>query len=164
MKLNRSGLLMGMALTLCVTMLTSMDKKEGDYDWLKQRLETTKAFTIQVINAMPDDDFDYKPSDDVRSFKAQAYHIVYSIDYFNRVFKGNAQSAWAPGDENSKSKAELAKWAAEQFDAINETILNADNNERLTAGIISYLDHNAHHRGQLITYLRMKDITPPTYR
>ena len=164
MKLNRTSLLLALSLSLCMPLLTGMDKKEGDYDWLKQRLETTKDFTIQVFNAMPDEDYDYKPSDEVRSFKAQAYHIVYSINYFNRMFKGNAQPAWAPGDENSKSKAELTKWVTEQFDAINETILNAESNEQLTAGIISYLDHNAHHRGQMISYLRMKGITPPTYR
>ncbi len=164
MKLRKPTAFFAIALCACTLFFTGMAEKEGDYDWLKQRLETTKDFTIQVINAMPDEDYDYKPSDDVRSFKAQAYHIVYSIDYFNRVFKGEQQPAWAPGDENGKSKEELAKWAAEQFDAINATIMAAPNDNRLTAGIMSYLDHNAHHRGQMITYLRTKGVTPPTYR
>ena len=162
MKLKKTTNLL--AMVLCVLFFTSMDQKEGDYDWLKQRLETTKDFTLQVINAMPDEDYDFKPSDEVRSFKAQAYHIIYSINYFNRVFKGQTQPMWQPGDENSKSKKELAEWASRQFDIINATILAAESNEQLTAGIISYLDHNAHHRGQMITYLRMKGITPPTYR
>ena len=164
MKLKNQTAFFAVVLTACTLLFTSMAREEGDYDWLKQRLETTKDFTIQVIKAMPEGDYDFKPTEDVRSFKAQAYHIVYSIDYFNRVFKGENQPAWAPGDENSKSKAELEKWAAEQFDAINATILASANNERLTAGIISYLDHNAHHRGQMITYLRAKGVTPPTYR
>ncbi len=164
MKFNKLSTLFAFAICIISFSNTGMAQDKGGYDWLKQRLETTKDFTLQVINAMPEDDFDFKPSEDVRSFKAQAYHIVYSIDYFNRVFQGNAQPAWAPGDENSKSKKELAKWAIEQFDIINATILAAPNNERLTVGIISYLDHNAHHRGQMISYLRAKGITPPAYR
>ena len=164
MKLKSYLSLASLALICTAMLLMSTSPKEAEYGWLKQRLETTKAFTIDVIKAMPADSYDFKPNDDVRSFKAQAYHIIYSIDYFNRVFKGNANAQWNPGDENSKSKAELEKWAAEQFDAINATILAAEQNDALTNGILSYLDHNAHHRGQMITYLRMNDITPPSYR
>lgn len=145
-------------------LLTSTAREEGDYDWLKNRLEVTKAFTIEVIQAMPDDQYDYAPSEDVRSYKELAYHLVYSIDYFNRVFKGNPQAPWNPGAEDSKSKAELIKWANEQFDTINATILAASENDALTAGITSYIDHNAHHRGNMITYLRIKGIAAPNYR
>ena len=165
--MNRKATLLPMAsvaLLFMAFLLTSTSPKEGGYDWLKQRLETTKDFTLEVIRAMPDDKFDFKPNDEVRSFKAQAYHIIYSIDYFNRVFKGNSSAPWSPGGENSKSKAELIQWAIEKFDAINATILAAEQNEALTNGILSYLDHNAHHRGQMVTYLRMNEITPPNYR
>lgn len=164
MRLKNQTVFFALALVACTLIFTSTAKKDGDYDWLKQRLETTRQYTLEVFNAMPDEHYDFRPTEEVRTFKAQAYHIVYSIDYFNRVFKGETQPAWNPGDENSKSKAELAKWAEEQFDAINATILAASNDEKLTAGIISYLDHNSHHRGQMTTYLRIKGITPPTYR
>ena len=149
---------------VALLVLTSATPKKGDYDWIKPRLDAAKAYTIEVIKAMPEDKYDYRPTDEVRSFKEQAYHIVYSIDYFNRVFKSNGQAQWNSGPEDSKNKAELTQWANEQFDAIAETILAAPNNGQLTAGIISYLDHNAHHRGQMVTYLRMNGIVPPSYR
>jgi len=127
MKLKSTYFLSALALiTLCLTLLTSMDKKEGDYDWLKQRLDTTKDYTLEVFEALPDNDYDYRPSDEVRSFKEQAYHIVYSIDYFNRIFKGDSQTAWNPGDESSKSKAELIKWANEMSDCLLYTSDDAD--------------------------------------
>jgi uncharacterized damage-inducible protein DinB len=134
------------------------------YDWLKPRLEASKAYTIAVLEAMPSDDYDFKASEDQRSFAAQAYHIAYSIDYFERAFANGGNAAWQPGDENSKSKEELIQWASEKFDAMNEWILSQPANDQLTAGIISYLDHNAHHRGQMVTYLRLKGITPPNYQ
>ena len=143
---------------------TSAFVKAGDYDWMKQRLAATKAFTLDVLKAMPDDKYDFRPTKDVRTFKEQAYHIVYSIDYYRRVFGGNGQAAWQPGKEDTKSKAELITWANEQFDEMEKLIMAASNNPRLTAAIMSYLDHNAHHRGQMIIYLRANGIKAPAYR
>jgi uncharacterized damage-inducible protein DinB len=153
-------------LLLSATVLfTSMKPAdEGGYDWMKGRLDSSKAFTIEVLEAMPADSYDFKPNDDQRTFAAQAYHIAYSIDYFKRALKEGASAKWAPGDENSKSKAELVKWASEQFDEINTFILAQEASDAFTGGIISFLDHNTHHRGQVVTYLRMKEITPPSYR
>ena len=145
-------------------LLTSASPKEGDYDWLKQRLAATKAFTIEVMEAMPDDKYNFRPDEGVRTFKEQAYHIVYSIDYYKRVFGGNPNAAWSPGKEDSKNKADLVTWAKQQFDEMEKVIMGATNNPRLTAGIVSYLDHNAHHRGQMITYLRMSGIAAPSYK
>jgi uncharacterized damage-inducible protein DinB len=151
-----------LVLALVLTSVASPPKK-GGYDWLKARLEVTKSYTIEVLQAMPDKDYDFKPDAEQRTFKAQAYHIAYSIDYFESALS-NPQAAWNPGDENSKSKEELIQWANGKFDAINKTILESDANDARTAGIISYLDHNAHHRGQIITYLRLKGIKPPNYK
>lgn len=156
------------ALTLILSatfLFTSMNPaKEAGYDWMKNRLNASKAFTIEVLEAMPADSYDYKPNEDQRTFAAQAYHIAYSIDYFKRALKQGAGAAWAPGDENSKTKEELVKWASEQFDEINAYILEQEANDAFTAGVMSYLDHNTHHRGQIVTYLRMKGIKPPNYR
>lgn len=143
---------------------TNPTSKQGDYDWLKQRLTATKAFTIEVINAMPEDKYDFKPDDGVRSFQEQAYHLVYSIDYYNRLFATGGNAAWSPDAEDSKSKAEIMKWANELFDSMEKTILSAADNQQLTNGIIGYLDHNAHHRGQMIIYLRMNGVSAPSYR
>lgn len=137
---------------------------EGGYDWLKQRLDASKAYTVAVLEAMPEDDYSFKPNDDQRTFAAQAYHIVYSIDYFHRALSNGGNAQWAPGDENSKSKKELIEWANAKFDEINQFILEQESNDALTAGVVSYLDHNSHHRGQIVTYLRMKGIAPPQYR
>jgi len=143
---------------------TNLSTNEGDYDWLKQRLTSTKAFTLEVINAMPDDKFDFKPEDEVRSFQGQAYHLIYTIEYYNKVFSGDVNATWQPEKEDSKNKTELIKWANEQFDTIEKTILSASNNEKMTEGIFGFLDHNAHHRGQMIIYLRMNGVAAPSYR
>ncbi len=143
---------------------STANANEGGYDWLKQRLDASKAYTVAVLEAMPEDDYSFKPNDDQRTFAAQAYHIVYSIDYFHRALSNGGNAQWAPGDENSKSKKELIEWANAKFDEINKFILEQESNDSLTAGVVSYLDHNSHHRGQIVTYLRMKGVAPPQYR
>ncbi|MBO3699797.1 DinB family protein [Roseivirga sp. E12] len=162
LKQSAVALTLILSATLLFTSMKSAD--DGGYDWMKNRLNASKAFTVEVLEAMPEDSYDYKPNDDQRTFAAQAYHIVYSIDYFRRALEQGAGAQWAPGDENSKTKEELVTWANEQFDAINTFIIDHESNDAFTAGVMSYLDHNAHHRGQIVTYLRMKGIAPPNYR
>ena len=53
---------------------------DGGYDWLKARLDATKAYTIEVMKAMPEDEYDFRPSDEQRTFAAQAYHMAYSVE------------------------------------------------------------------------------------
>ncbi|MEZ5347427.1 MAG: DinB family protein [Pyrinomonadaceae bacterium] len=158
------SLLMLFLVLSVVPTLSFASEPAGDYDWLKPRLAATKAFTLEVLEAMPDDKYDYRANEDVRTFKEQAYHIAYSIDYYKRVFAGNPRAAWEPGKEDTKNKAELIAWTNEQFDEIEKVIMAASNDPRLTAGIIAFLDHNAHHRGQLIIYLRSSGIEPPAYK
>lgn len=150
-------------ITLASTTYLSIEKPAGDYEYLKQRLEASKAFTVEVMEAMPADAFTYKPNDDVRSFGSQAYHIAYSVEWFHSALKGTPVP-WAPGDEDRMNKEELIAYTNEQFDAMSETILAAEVSDRFTNGVIGFLDHNSHHRGQMVSYLRMKGITPPSYR
>lgn len=152
------------ALAISSTFMSVAPAKKGDYDWMKARLDASKAYTIAVLEAMPADDYSYKPNEDQRTFAAQAYHIVYSIDYFHRAFANGGNAQWESGNENAMSKTALIDWANKKFDEMNDFILEQSSNDRLTAGVMSYLDHNAHHRGQIITYLRMKGITPPNYQ
>ncbi len=129
------------------------------YDYLKTRLEKTKSLTIDVINSMPEKDFKYKPTDEVRSFSALASHVVYSIEWNIELMKG-APIKWEPGDEERYSKEELIQYANVQFDHLIKFIGSAKETPELTDKIIDVLNHNSLHRGQLITYLRLKGLKP----
>ena len=131
-----------------------------DYTYLTQTLQNAKTQTLGVINAMPADKFSYKPVEEVRSFGAQAFHLAQAIDFFMANFQGK-QFEGVASDEDSMGKAEVAKYYSDQFDKITEYIMSAEESEALTAGIMFFLDHNANHRGQMVTYLRLNDITPP---
>jgi len=161
-KFSAAGVVLLLATTVLLTSMKPVE--EGGYDWLKGRLDASKTYTMEVLRAMPEGDYDFKPNDDQRTFAAQAYHIAYSIEYFHKAFSAGGNTPWEPGDEDSKSKDELIKWAEAKFDEMNAFILGSESNDQLTGGVVYYLDHNSHHRGQIITYLRMKGIKPPSYK
>ncbi len=136
---------------------------EGDYDFLIKRLYATKEFTVAVINAMPEEEFKFKPTKDVRSFGAQAFHIIYSVEWFIPKLKGQPIK-WQPGDEERMNKKELIQYADQRFDSLITLIASSKVSNELTDTIIDLLNHNAHHRGQMTTYLRLKGLKPPNYR
>lgn len=150
-------LLLGIATQL------SVQAQESEYEFLRGTLTAAKDFTVEVFNAMPADDYSFKPTEEVRTFAAQAYHIAYSLEWFHNQLKGSPIQ-WAPGDEDSMNKEELVAYVTEQFDAMNATIMKAKESGQFTAGVMGVLRHNSHHRGQMVAYLRTNGITPPSYK
>ncbi|WP_303316193.1 hypothetical protein Q4Q34_12565 [Flavivirga abyssicola] len=71
------------------------DKQESDYHYLKERLEKTKSYTIEVLEAMPESDYMYKPTEDVRTYTALASHTIYSIEWNIELMK-NKPIKWKP--------------------------------------------------------------------
>lgn len=137
--------------------------QNNDYEYLKGVLTSAKDYTIEVFDAMPAEDFSFKPTEEVRTFAAQAYHIAYSIEWFHNQLKGTPVE-WSPADENSMNKEELLAYVTEQFDAMNKTVMNTQESGQFTAGVMGVLRHNSHHRGQMVAYLRMNGIAPPAYK
>jgi len=112
---------------------------------------------------MPEADFDFKPAPDIFSFREQAVHIAYAIEW-NILLMQKQPVDWVPGDRLKMSQAELAVYAREQFVHFENFVDTSQVNPVLTEQIVDVLSHNAHHRGQMTTYLRLKGIKPPAYR
>lgn len=156
------GLFMAGILTIGISgaAFVHADEDEAGYEYMAETLKNTKAMTLGVIEAMPEERYTYKPTDEVRTFGAQAFHLAASVDFFLANFKGE-QFRGSQMDENSMSKDEIVQYYSEQFDKITDFIMEAEESGQMTAGIMFFIDHNANHRGQMVTYLRLNDITPP---
>ena len=131
--------------------------------YLKPSLKSVKGYTLDILKAMPLDKYDYIPTEGMRTFEAQAYHIYYSLNYYIRWFD-NERPKWEPADENSLDKDQLIKLVTEKFDQLIALTENPKYSNTTLPKLISFFDHNSHHRGQLIVYLRMNNIKPPGYR
>lgn len=165
--MKKINYLLGAAL-IAVIMITTvaMDKEASDeksYEYLDQTLNDAKSFTIEVLEGMPAENYSYKPAEEMRTFAEQAFHIAYSMEWYNAQLKGEP-IAWEPGDESRLTKEELVAYTNEQFDVLIDLIHNSEESGALTAGIMGALRHNSHHRGQMVAYYRTNGMAPPAYK
>lgn len=141
--------------------------------WL-EKWENSKQYLIGIAEAMPEEFYDFKPTERQMSFKEQLIHIIGNMDWLSttyftdREFKKGAS-------ELPDTKAETISILSEAFDNSQKIIENTSeadlkttveffSGEKSKYQILNLLqDHVSHHRGQLIVYLNLKDIEPPKY-
>ncbi len=81
---------------------------------LVKKWEGNKSYTIAVIEAMPEEFFDFKPAEGMKSFQEQISHFVATMDWQTKKIGYKGVSAL-----NTKSKKTILK----SLDTIfNETI------------------------------------------
>lgn len=139
-----------------------------------EKWENSKDYLLEIAEQMPEEHYDFKPTERQRSFKEQLLHIKDNMDWLSVSYfstseyeKGNASTA--------ESKQEMIEQLKKAFDATAELVAAASEEDlkeivQFFAGPKSKLqilnllqDHVTHHRGQILVYLNLKDITPPRY-
>lgn len=135
--------------------------------------QVAKELTLAVAEAMPPENFDFKPNAEEMSFGEQIAHIgAGNYSYCSRMT--NAKSPYAKPEKFDK--ATVMKIAGESFDYCSEIVGKLSDDQlnemrgpegrgmtvrELSEGVMM---HMAHHRGQVEVYLRVKGIKPPAYK
>ncbi len=139
---------------------------------------STREYSLDVLEAMPAEQFGFRPVPEQFTFGEQLEHFANSnAGYFSRFEKDAGQPR--PSRPQERTKDTLRKFLTATFDYVEavlsslteEEFLRRDvrfgsNSKAHTAQDIflrAYM-HTSHHRGQIITYLRLKGITPPRWR
>lgn len=163
-------------LVLCLGLLNlTLLGQSGFIEESLEKWENSKEYTIEVAEAMPEEAYDYKPTEDQMSFKEQLLHMMGNINWLSITYlPGESAGFDLKSTEYSKQEIigmlrktyEMAGKAIEKMD-----VEQLDEKVEFFAGpktkrqIMTLLnDHSTHHRGQIIIYLRMKGINPPRYR
>jgi uncharacterized damage-inducible protein DinB len=147
--------------------------KELDFSWKR-----AKKWSLDYIDAMPEEGINFKPTPEIRSFAEQMLHLA---------FWNYGLAEWVAGKPNPfgkdqknletkseyKTKAALRKVVEQSYDFVIDGIPGLDNTKlleevsffnskmtRLNVLAIA-MDHQTHHRGQTTIYLRLKGVTPP---
>jgi len=137
-----------------------------------EKWENSKEYLLKIAEVMPESDYEYAPTPRQMSFKAQLIHITENMHWLaNSYFSAKKYS---PLDK-SANKAAIIAYINASFDHVKNAVATTDTQEltetvEFFAGkknkiqILNLLqDHVTHHRGQLIVYLNLKEITPPKY-
>lgn len=132
----------------------------------------SKDLSLKTAQAMPAENYDYKPFPEARSFGAEQQHLGQAEGfYLGRLGKGAAPAA----PRGDTSKAATVKYLTEVFDwaiGVVGQLTSADLTKTFGQGkqaapglelLYQAMIHTAHTRGYGEMYLRNKGVVPPTY-
>ncbi len=137
-------------------------------------LKGNQAQVVQLAEAFSEEQYDWRPTDGVNSVGEALMHVA-GGNYYLASKMGFAPPedvdmtnlSKTTGKENivaalKKSNAfVLEKIAMVKNDELNEEVDFGFAKMNKLAGLLSIMEHNGEHKGQLIAYARSNDVTPP---
>ncbi|HUR30549.1 MAG TPA: DinB family protein [Saprospiraceae bacterium] len=140
----------------------------------KIKWKNAANYTLEFAGVMPEDNYGYTPTKVEMTYREQLKHVAGNIVWLCNSFLDGNETTIDPA-KTGDSKKEVIALLERSFKYADETIgkmteKDLEENVDFLAGKMSkrrilflLSDHVTHHRGQLVVYLRMKNITPPDY-
>ena len=143
---------------------------------LKAQHEMIKGYITKALDQVPENRFSFQPTKDVRTMGQLFGHIADGNYLFCAAASGEAAPA-SSVEKTMKTKATLQKALAESYDfcdrafaglndetgAVETTIVPLDNMKTTKLGALTFnTAHDSEHYGNLVTYLRMNKMVPPS--
>ena len=159
---------------LLLLITNSIFAQNTTMDAFLEKWNNSKTYLLEVAQAMPDEFYNYKPTEREMDFGQQLLHIKENMDWLSNTYFTEKEYTKVKVDQNY-SKGEIIALLEKSFDSVYEIISNSDpklldSKVEFFAGpksriqILNLLqDHVTHHRGQLLVYLNLNDIKPPKY-
>jgi uncharacterized damage-inducible protein DinB len=134
----------------------------------------SKDLTLKVAEAMPAENYEYKPFADARTFGGELQHLAQAEGfYLGQLGKGGRAPAAPKADAG---KAATVKYLTENFDwaiGVVGQLTAADLTKGFNVGrgasapglelLYQAMIHTAHTRGYAEMFLRNKGVVPPEY-
>jgi uncharacterized damage-inducible protein DinB len=136
---------------------------------LAATLEKALTATLEVAQAFPDDKLDFWPAPNVRTVSEQVNHLAHNLEYVVEPIAENLDLSPVPATPSEPlARLERAVQRVREVvgsvpeDSWTRTIDYPDGfSMSVLQGALAILEHDAHHRGQLIVALRLLEIEPP---
>ena len=146
----------------------------------KRSYEIIKGYITRAAEKAPEDVYAFKPTPDVRSFGQLVGHITDANNGFCALAAGEKPPAGVfegpvgPTEKGVTTKAALQKALADSFaycdkvhggmtDAAGAAVVKSVVGEMAKLSLLEFnTHHDFEHYGNLVTYLRLKNIVPPS--
>jgi uncharacterized damage-inducible protein DinB len=142
-----------------------------------EKFKNAKSHTLAMADKLPENKYDFKPVKEEMSFKEQLVHIGENIYWLSSTYikEEPNPSNVKKGNSNEMSKKQVMQFLNDAYEyglkamgELDEKSLSKEFN--WNDGILNKYqflnliqDHQTHHIGQLIVYLRLNIIEPPKY-
>ncbi len=123
---------------------------------------------VTLADALPDAQYGYRPAADVRSFADQLRHVAFWNQYAGKTLRHEAADGAANelAPKSYPTKAKILAALRQSFDEVTSRL--KEGKAPLEHGeidtLVSFIEHNGEHYGQLVLYLRLNGIVPPASR
>jgi uncharacterized damage-inducible protein DinB len=135
--------------------------------------DIVRGYITRSAEQFPEDQYGFQPTKEVRTFGQLLGHIANA----NYAICGTATGQKGPGvdvEKTATTKAQLQKALAESFafcdqafatmtDATGAEMVKLFGREQARLGALAFNNaHNFEHYGNLVTYMRLKGMVPPS--
>src|ERR1700758_5486240 len=139
----------------------------------KRNFERTKGILLRSAEKMPEENYTFKPVDTVRTYGQIIGHLADAQYLFCSIASGE-KNPELKIEQTKTSKADLIAALKEGFaycDKVYDSMTDAaatqsvkffGNDVPKYALLSINISHNMEHYGNLVTYMRIKGIVPPT--
>lgn len=137
-----------------------------------EKWDNSRDYILAIAASMPEESFSFKPIPREMSFMEQLVHIGENIDWISsKYFDAQKRSDSDLESDKQRTIANLTMSFKHSRIAIENTdkddlkdIVGFFAGPKSKLQLLNLLqDHVTHHRGQLIVYLNLKEIDPPSY-
>jgi uncharacterized damage-inducible protein DinB len=141
---------------------------------VRARWNAVKRNIAASAAAMPDAGFSFKPTSEVRSFGELLGHLTNEHYIFCSQMKGEPNPHEKVDFEKKATKADFVKdindsiaycdaaYAAIKDDAKTLAPLAPNRRDTTFSSMLMNVTHDSEHYGNIVTYLRLKGIVPPS--
>ncbi|GLU45264.1 DinB family protein [Allomuricauda sp. NBRC 101325] len=156
-------------------LMMNMGYSQNVNDMVKE-WERAKAYTLEYLDVMPAENFDLKPTPEIRSFAQQMLHITDANYGFTAAIAGVESPVGMGESEKSTdtSKESVTKMVTAGYDFVIDAIKglsDSELSENITLfgqfemtkaqALAKMFEHQTHHRGQSTIYIRLAGVKPP---
>lgn len=136
-----------------------------------------KSHCLAVANAMPENLYNYKPTEVSKTFGEQMVHIAHTIELLTQRYVQGMDVKPNTPDASNMTKQEIIKLLEKGFE-YTTNVIHSIEQKQLDETCVMYhsgntvsrafaffyvQDHMANHRSKSNLYLRMNNINPPEY-
>jgi len=170
-------LLWGLAVTLLTAQTANAQNANPLSAGAKRTYDIIKGYVTRAAEKMPEEHYAFKPTPDVRSFGQLVGHVADANYGFCSAAAGEKPPAGgfeSPIEKGQTSKADLQKALADSFaycdkahagmtDAAGAATIKFFGGEMAKLSVLEFnTHHDFEHYGNMVTYMRLKNIVPPS--
>jgi uncharacterized damage-inducible protein DinB len=132
---------------------------------LIERWEQVCQKLEQLAEVIPDVKFDHRPAEAVRSVAEVLRHVAFWNQYVADRTRGKK-----PDDSTNEIPKDKYSTKAQIMSALNRSAAEATNalrekpwglRKEIAEMLVTFIEHNCEHYGQLVVYARLNGIVPP---